>query len=103
MGKKSRDKGYRGERALAAEVGGQRTSRTGERAPDVTAGDEYGNEPFEVKTRRKSFTTLYDAITQGEAVGARFVAVKDDYKPWLVVMTLDTWRDLFGAAKNSGG
>jgi Holliday junction resolvase len=92
MAKKSRTKGYRGERELAEKLEGKRTSRIGEASPDVTAGARYGTAMFEVKRRKKSFTTLYDAMQQAYDLGNHLVAVRDDRREWLVVMPLDEWK-----------
>jgi Holliday junction resolvase len=94
MAKKSRTKGRGGELELAKILNGERTSQTGLASPDVTAGPEYDYAKFEVKRRKQTFTTLYDALAQAQAQGGHLVAVRDDRQPWLIVMPLDNWKEL---------
>lgn len=83
---KSSQKGAAGERAFAKAIGGRKTSVRGLATPDVTGPD---GTTYEVKVRKKSFTTIYNAYEQTEGVDV--VAIKDNYKPWMVVVPLEEW------------
>jgi len=86
---KSSQKGAKGERDFAKLIGGRKTSVRGLATPDVTGPD---GTLYEVKVRAKSFTTIYNALAQTEGVDV--VAIKDNYKDWLVVVPLDKWLEL---------
>jgi Holliday junction resolvase len=96
VGKRSRDKGARGEREAAAELrrlfgveacrGAQH--RGGPDAPDVCAAIDGVH--FEVK-RRESFR-LWEAVTQAVADAGENVPVvlhRSNGKPWIVVVLLE--------------
>lgn len=80
-GTNARRKGAAGEREAAKLIGGVRTSRVGEASADVTGPD--GIE-YEVKRRVGEFAKLYQYLDQTKDV--RRLLVRDDRKPWLVIM-----------------
>ncbi len=96
MGKRSREKGARGEREAAAEIrrlfgveacrGAQH--RGGPDAPDVRAAIDGVH--FEVK-RRETFR-LWDAVIQAMADAGENIPVvlhRSNCKPWIAVVRLD--------------
>lgn len=92
MGKASRDKGQRREREFAELIGGHRVPLSG-------AQKHYENDvigmglAWEVKARKNGFKTIYDYVLD-EREKPDAVALKADRKPWLVVMTLDKFKEL---------
>ena len=86
-GAASRRKGRNGELEAARRLGGERTSSTGLPGPDVIDRD---GRPWEVKRRKESFKELYRFLDQTEGVDR--VILRDDRKPWLVVMQLETYE-----------
>jgi Holliday junction resolvase len=91
-GKKSRDKGQRGERKFAKLIDGHRVPLSGAQegySNDVVA---YGMQ-FEVKRRKSGFKTLYEWI-EDERENPDAVALRTDNKQWLVCMTLDKFMEL---------
>lgn len=88
MGKKSRRKGRYGELEFAKLVGGKRISEVGLPGPDVI--DEKGN-TYEVKRPKAGLAAVYSALDQAEAESADYLAMRQDYKPWFVVVPFDTW------------
>lgn len=86
---KSSQKGAEGEREFARVIGGKKTSIRGLPTPDVTGPD---GTTYEVKRRAKSFTTIYNAYAQTDGVDV--VAIRDNYKPWMIVVPLGEWLRL---------
>lgn len=91
-GLKSRDKGQRREREFAELIGGLRVPLSG--AQKGYANDVEGmGLSWEVKARKDGFKTIYDYVLD-EREKPDAVALKADRKPWLVVMTLDKFKEL---------
>lgn len=91
-GKKSRDKGRKGENEFAKLVGGERISKIGLGGPDVR--DKYGN-VYEVKRPQAGLSQVYAAIAQANAESAAYVAMRSDNKEWFIVIpTLEAWLKL---------
>lgn len=100
MGKKSRDKGYRGEYNLVkklAEVG-----ISAIRVPLSGASKDFKNDlligkdkdPVEVKVRKDGFKQLYKWLDS-----AKYLFVKSDRKDYLVVMRLEEFAGLYISSK----
>lgn len=87
-GRMSAQKGAEGERELAKKLNGRRTKVRGVPSPDVI--DQFGI-PWEVKRRKRSFEHLYAALEQTE--GVNHLAVRDDYKGWLVVLPIEVYME----------
>ncbi|GGN66383.1 hypothetical protein [Oceanobacillus indicireducens] len=97
MGKASRDKGQRREREFAELIGGRRIPLSG-------AQEGYPNDvegmglQWEVKAKKNGFKMIYDYVLD-EREKPDAVALKADRKPWLVVMTLDKFKELMEGDK----
>ncbi|MGD7007603.1 hypothetical protein [Metabacillus sp. 84] len=78
---------------LAKLIGGERKPLSG------ALGGKYSNDveglgmEFEVKARKEGFKTLYNWLLD-EREKPDALALKADRKPWLVVMTLDKFKEL---------
>lgn len=98
MGKASRAKGGRGERAFAKISGGVRTWWSASPAHPDDAHDVIAHgRPWEVKFFKQGFSPVYNALEEfvehdatGEATP--IVALKQNGKPWLVAMYYDDWK-----------
>ena len=96
MGKSQRDKGYRGENALRimlkdSGIKCRRVPLSG--ACEGAKGDLLlgkNEERMEVKLRGQGFKTLYNWLKNN-----RFLAVKADHKPYLIVMELKDFVKLY--------
>ena len=98
MGKKSRDKGLRGEREFASVVGGQKIPLSGAQngfENDVLVPTHIGILRAEVKRRKSGFLTLYGWL-EDERERPDLVAFRADRKPWLVAMPIDVFLRLIG-------
>ena len=84
----SRQKGRNGELEAARVLEGHRTSQIGQASADVTC--KHGL-TYEVKRRSNAFTNLYNYLEQTKGVDR--LMIRDDRKPWLVVMYLDTYKE----------
>lgn len=92
MGKASRDKGNRREREFAKLIDGIRTPLSG--AVEGFSNDVRGlGLEFEVKARKDGFKQLYTWI-EDEREKPDALALKADRKQWLVVMTLEKFKEL---------
>jgi Holliday junction resolvase len=91
-GKKSRDKGQRGEREFAKLIDGHRVPLSG--AQEGYANDVIGlGLAWEVKRRKSGFKTLYEWI-EDERENPDAIALRTDNKQWLVCMTLERFMEL---------
>ena len=94
MSRRSKRKGYRGEREFADLVGGQRVPLSG-------AAEGFENDVildgirFEVKRRKDGFKTLYGWLKNTDAL-----AIRADYKEWLVVLPVDLFLKIFRGEGN---
>lgn len=88
VGARARRKGRNGELEAARVTGGRRTSQTGIASPDIIDQEGRG---MEVKRRTKEFRKLYEYLDQTEGVDR--LICRDDRMPWLVIMTLDTYKE----------
>lgn len=94
MGRGSKRKGYRGEREFADLVGGQRVPLSG-------AAEGFENDVildgirFEVKRRKDGFKTLYGWLKNADAL-----AIRADYKEWLVVLPVGLFLKIFRGEGN---
>lgn len=103
MGRKSRNKGKRGEREFADRSGGQRTWWSADEHNPLAAHDvEAHGRPWEVKLLGSGLTVAYQALEEftehelqahGEAQYAPIVAARMDRKPWIVIQYYDDWRE----------
>ncbi|PAE90922.1 hypothetical protein [Shouchella clausii] len=94
MGKSQRDKGQRREREFAKLIGGMRVPLSG--AQEGYKNDVIGmGLEWEVKARKSGFKTIYDWL-EDEREQPDALALKADNKPWLVVMTLDKFKEIRG-------
>lgn len=87
MGKKSRDKGRRGELEWAKKRGGKRISRIGLDGPDVQT-PPYQPEPavlWEVKRPGSLPVWLKDYLDQMEREGADALAFREDRGTWYTI------------------
>lgn len=89
-GRKSKAKGYRGEKEFADLTGGKRVPLSG-----ALNDEEFSNDvrlpngwKAEVKRRKEMEKTLYSWILD-EREKPDVVAFRGDHKPWVVCMTLD--------------
>ena len=103
-GRKSRDKGKRGEREAAALLGFNRNARIGQDAEDIKVPDDY---PFvvEVKRTKRSRTGLYKVLEQAQGYGpgkAPMALLRDDRRPWLAVVRLEDWLRLARGGSDEG-
>jgi Holliday junction resolvase len=98
MGKKSRNKGYRGEHNLVLEL--RKKGFSVFRVPLSGATEFLKNDlviegfKAEVKIRRSGFRQLYKWIENAD-----FLFVKEDYKTYLVIMRLETFENLLKARR----
>ncbi|PUF85775.1 MULTISPECIES: hypothetical protein [unclassified Geobacillus] len=94
-GRKSKRKGYNGERELVSLIpGAKRVPLSG------SMGGEYGNDVIlpngwrvEVKRRKSGMKQLYDWLEQSNP---DMVAFRADRKEWIICMTLDKLKELMG-------
>lgn len=93
MGRKSKRKGYRGEKLFAELTGGKRIPTSG-------AAEDFPNDVIlpngwlaEVRWRANGFKMLYDWIFD-EREQPDILALKADRKPFLVVMSVDKFNEL---------
>lgn len=100
MGKKSKEKGKRGERDLAKKLNSlfNVSARRGQQykgapdAPDVIAFDD-----IHIECKRVEKFNAYNAMNQAEDDAGNKVPIvlhKRNYKPWLVVVKLDDLPEL---------
>ncbi len=100
MGKRSKRKGYTGEREFADLTGGKRVPLSG-------AADGFKNDvivdglKFEVKRRKDGFKTLYNWLEDDAEPDA--LAIRADYKGWLIVLPVDLFLKLLRGNKNGFG
>lgn len=94
-GKAPRRKGNRGEREVAALLGGHRVPLSG------SAGGEYSGDVIvpplgigEVKRRKDGFRQLY-----GWLEGRDFLALRADRREWLVVVPLETLQRILKSGR----
>ena len=92
-GRTSRRKGAEGEREFAEAMGGSRVPLSG------AMGGANSNDVVlpnglraEVKRRKSGFKELYEWVLD-EREHPDLVAVRVDRKPWLVIQTLEQWRE----------
>lgn len=85
MGKRSRNKGARGEREVARLLGGERVPLSGASGGSFTGDVRALELLWEVKLRGNGFRQLYRWL---EGVDA--LAVRADRQEWLAVMPLET-------------
>lgn len=100
MGKASRDKGARNERAFvndckAAGIDAERIPLSGAMKGSFGGDVRVAGYLGECKVRAEGFKTLYDWIDHD---GADFLALRADRKDWLVVLTWDVWLKLLADA-----
>ncbi len=113
MGKKSRNKGKRGEREFAEKSDGIRTWWTADEHHPDAAHDVYAHDrPWEVKLLATGLTQAYNALEEFEehevmvlgepeyvalrATGQAnrpIVAARMDRKPWIVIQYYDDWKE----------
>lgn len=91
-GLKSRNKGQRREREFAALIEGIRIPLSGAQKGFENDVEGMGL-TWEVKSKKDGFKTIYDYVLD-EREKPDAVALKADRKPWLVVMTLDKFKEL---------
>ncbi|MHB1701890.1 MAG: hypothetical protein ACYCSN_17520 [Acidobacteriaceae bacterium] len=89
MGKSQRDKGLRAERELAKLLGGERVPLSGAAGGSFSGDVVAGGLRFECKVSASGFKQLYEWLGDNDAL-----AVKADRKPWLIVMTLEKWKEV---------
>lgn len=98
MGKKSRNKGKRGEREFATKSDGIRTWWTAGPEHPEDAHDVYAHDrPWEVKLLANGLTQAYKALEEFEEheSGAHrpIVAARMDNKPWIVIQYYCCWKE----------
>ena len=96
MGKKSRNKGRRGELEWAGVTGGERISRIGLDGPDVES-PPYQPEPvrlWEVKRVSKIPAVVRDWIAQMEREGAEAIAFRQDRDKWFTIHPVIVEEDI---------
>lgn len=109
MGKMSRSKGARGEREAARVLSDYgfdckrgRQFKGGPDSPDVS-----GLPGVHIEVKRVERFRLYDALAQaiGDAGGKLLPTVfhRQNDSPWVVVMKLDDWMQLYRAWYEGGG
>ncbi|MHB1702258.1 MAG: hypothetical protein ACYCSN_19410 [Acidobacteriaceae bacterium] len=91
MGKSQRDKGLRSEREFAKLIGGERVPLSGAAGGSYTGDVVAAGLRFECKVRSDGFKQLYEWLGVNDAL-----AVKADRRPWLIVMTLEKWKEMAG-------
>lgn len=91
-GLKSRNKGQRREREFAALIEGIRIPLSGAQKGFENDVEGMGLS-WEVKAKKDGFKMIYDYVLD-EREKPDAVALKADRKPWLVVMTLDKFKEL---------
>lgn len=109
MGKTSRDKGKRGERELANALKnlGYEARRGQQYSGTETSADVVGLPGVHIECKRTEQLRLYDALEQaetdaGDSGDIPAVFHRRNKKPWVVVMRLDDWLELYRKAKNYG-
>lgn len=109
MGRMSRDKGKRGERELANALRscGYETRRGQQYSGTETSADVVGLPGIHIECKRTEQLRLYDALEQaendaGDSGDVPAVFHRRNKKPWVVVMRLDDWLELYRKAKNYG-
>jgi len=92
-GKKSKSKGYTGEKEFANLIGGRRIPASG-------AADDFPNDVelpngwlAEIKRRKDGLKTLYTWI-EDERENPDIVAYRSDRKQWLVIMDIEHFKEL---------
>lgn len=90
MGKKSKQKGYTGEKEFAELVGGKRIPASGiakDFQNDVVLPNDMR---AEVKRRKSGLKTIYKWMEQG-IEKPDLVAFREDRNEWLITMKIDTF------------
>lgn len=96
MGRKSKAKGYSGEKEFADKTGGRRIPASGS-ADDFPCDVELPNGWLaEVKRRKSGMKTLYGWV-ENERENPDIVAFRADREQWLVTMTLPKFLELMEA------
>lgn len=93
VGKASRDKGQRREREFTKLISGEKMPLSGALGGRFSNDVEGMGLKFEVKARKDGFKTLYEWI-EDEREKPDALALKADRKQWLIVMTLDKFKEL---------
>lgn len=109
MGKAERNKGKRGERELANALKncGYDARRGQQYSGTETSADVVGLPGVHIECKRMEQLRLYDALEQaetdaGDSGDVPAVFHRRNKKPWVVVMRLDDWLELYRKAKNYG-
>ncbi len=105
MGKSSRDKGKRGERELAQELrrlGCQGARRAQQYCGTESSADILGLEKVHIECKRCESLSIYKAMQQatrdaGETHDMPVVMHRRSRQPWLVVMRLEDWVEMYEA------
>lgn len=95
-GRKSKNKGYRGEKEFADITGGKRVPLSGAvegYSNDVLLGDYR----VEVKRRKDGFKQLYSWLEDDDKPD--MLAVRADRKGWLMVVPLDLFLKILSSSK----
>ena len=105
MGKSSRDKGKRGERELAQELrrlGCQGARRAQQYCGTESSADILCLEKVHIECKRCESLSIYKAMQQatrdaGETHDMPVVMHRRSRQPWLVVMRLEDWVEMYAA------
>lgn len=102
-GKKSRDKGYRGENNLVniLKKHGIKARRVAYSGAGYEKGDiliGHSKDKAEVKVRKNAFKSIYSYL---EKDNCKYAFIKTDYKPYLVVMRINDFIDHYKNKENN--
>lgn len=103
MGKRSREKGKRGERELAhklQELGFNNVYRSQQYCGSATSSDLLGLQGIHIECKRTESLSLYPALEQatkdsGNSGDFPVVFHRRNGKGWIVVMRLEDWAALY--------
>lgn len=105
MGKASREKGKQGERELAAELrrlGFDSARRAQQYCGAESSADVLGLEKVHIECKRCESLSIYKAMQQamrdaGETQDIPLVMHRRSRQPWLVVMKIEDWAEMYQA------
>lgn len=108
MGKSSREKGKQGERELAAELrrlGFDSARRAQQYCGTESSADILGLERVHIECKRCEALSIYKAMQQairdaGETQDIPVVMHRRSRQPWLAIMALEDWAEMYQAYIN---
>lgn len=92
MGRKSKKKGYNGEKEFADLMGGKRIPSSGSAKDFPNDVELKGGLRVEVKRRKSGLKQVYKWLEQEEDID--LLAFREDRNYWLVIMPVDVLKEL---------